>query len=269
MLTNTDSIPAVTEGWLVDNCETLGAVFVAGGEAAVSEAVHVDAIAAATCLRVEATATLSVVSSGNAIVGIYDQCSNVEDIVRLTAIDGSGAGGLAGNEWYVDVYEAEDDVTEVVTLDYDDKLLEVKINIDAENGTPAADFVEVWNDLSEANLLFEASLGDNGATVLGSGCLLGTYQASTDTIELGSQLAFVDQAVTIAFNQAVTQIDDVGIDNGTIDTVDTSADATWVVTMERITDPADLVVAGSSTISYEACSVDFPSICNLDTIDIG
>ena len=77
--------------------------------------------------------------------------------------------------------------------------------------------------------------------------------------------------VTIAFNQAVTQIDDVGIDNGTIDTVDTSADATWVVTMERITDPADLVVAGTgfTEVYYAACSVENPSICNDEWIDIG
>ena len=81
-------------------------------------------------------------------------------------------------------------------------------------------------------------------------------------------MGFVDQVVTIAFNQAVTY-NAADIEDGTIDDVDTSADATWVVTMERVYDPSDLVVAGGTGAYYDACSVAFPSICNDETIDIG
>jgi len=275
MLVNADSIPAATAAWHVANCENLdGEIYVAGGEAVVSDAVHLGAIGAATCTPVEATATLSSTAS-NAVVALDNDCTTDWDLVRLTANAGSGVDGLAGNDWDVDVYEGA--TTEVVTLDYDIQYLEVTIDVDAEDGTTAAEVVEAWNNLAEASDLYTASLGANGDDgVWSSDDCIGTTQATDDmddggdpAVVYGNAIAYVDQVVTISFNQDVTQDDGVDIDDGTIDDVDTSAGDTWVVTMERVTDPEDLVVAGSTEVYYGACSADFPTICEYEWIDIG
>jgi putative cell wall-binding protein len=275
MLVNADSIPAATAAWHVANCENLdGEIYVAGGEAVVSDAVHLGAIGAATCTPVEATATLSSTAS-NAVVALDNDCTTDWDLVRLTANAGSGVDGLAGNDWFVDVYEGA--TTEVVTLDYDNQYLEVTIDVDAEDGTTAAEVVEAWNNLAEAGDLYTASLGANGDDgVWSSSNCINTTQATDDmddggdpAVVYGNAIAYVDQVVTISFNQDVTQDDGVDIDDGTIDDVDTSAGDTWVVTMERVTDPEDLVVAGSTEVYYGACSADFPTICEYEWIDIG
>jgi len=282
MLVNADSIPAATAAWHVANCENLdGEIYVAGGEAVVSDAVHLGAIGAATCTPVEATATLSSTAS-NAVVALDNDCTTDWDLVRLTANAGSGVDGLAGNDWFVDVYEGA--TTEVVTLDYDIQYLEVTIDVDAEDGTTAAEVVEAWNNLAEAGDLYTASLGANGDDgVWSSSNCINTTQATDDmddggdpAVVYGNAIAYVDQVVTISFNQDVTQDDGVDIDDGTIDDVDTSAGDTWVVTMERVTDPEDLVVAGAGgnaagfdEVYYDACSADFPSVCNSEWIDIG
>ena len=281
-LVNADSIPAATAAWHASHCEDLdGEIGVAGGEAVVSDAVHLGAIGAATCTPVEATATLSSTAS-NAVVALDNDCTTDWDLVRLTANAGSGVDGLAGNDWDVDVYEGA--TTEVVTLDYDIQYLEVTIDVDAEDGTTAAEVVEAWNNLAEASDLYTASLGANGDDgVWSSDDCIGTTQATDDmddggdpAVVYGNAIAYVDQVVTISFNQDVTQEDDVEIDNGTIDAVDTSAGDTWVVTMERVTDPEDLVVAGAGgnaagfdEVYYGACSADFPTICEYEWIDIG
>jgi len=275
MLVNADSIPAATAAWHASHCEDLdGEIGVAGGEAVVSDAVHLGAIGAATCTPVEATATLSSTAS-NAVVALDDDCDTDWDLVRLTANAGSGVDGLAGNDWFVDVYEGA--TTEVVTLDYDNQYLEVTIDVDAEDGTTAAEVVEAWNNLAEAGDLYTASLGANGDDgVWSSSNCINTTQATDDmddggdpAVVYGNAIAYVDQVVTISFNQDVTQDDGVDIDDGTIDDVDTSAGDTWVVTMERVTDPEDLVVAGSTEVYYGACSADFPTICEYEWIDIG
>ena len=274
-LVNADSIPAATAAWHASHCEDLeGQIAVAGGEAVVSDAVHLGAIGAATCTPVEATATLSSTAS-NAVVALDNDCTTDWDLVRLTANAGSGVDGLAGNDWDVDVYEGA--TTEVVTLDYDIQYLEVTIDVDAEDGTTAAEVVEAWNNLAEAGDLYTASLGANGDDgVWSSSDCIGTTQATDDmddggdpAVVYGNAIAYVDQVVTISFNQDVTQDDGVDIDDGTIDDVDTSAGDTWVVTMERVTDPGDLVVAGSTEVYYGACSADFPTICEYEWIDIG
>ena len=280
-LVNADSIPAATAAWHASHCEDLeGQIAVAGGEAVVSDAVHLGAIGAATCTPVEATATLSSTAS-NAVVALDNDCTTDWDLVRLTANAGSGVDGLAGNDWDVDVYEGA--TTEVVTLDYDNQYLEVTIDVDAEDGTTAAEVVEAWNNLAEAGDLYTASLGANGDDgVWSSDDCIGTTQATDDmddggdpAVVYGNAIAYVDQVVTISFNQDVTQEGAVDIDNGTIDAVDTSAGDTWVVTMERVTDPEDLVVAGAGgnaagfdEVYYDACSADFPSVCNSGWIDI-
>jgi hypothetical protein len=264
-LVNADSIPAATAVWHAANCETLeGRIAVAGGEAVVSDAVHLGAIGAATCTPVEYTATVSSTAS-NAVVAIYDSCDTVNDLVRLTANAGSGVDGLAGNDWFVDVYEG--DTTEVVTLDYNIQLLAVTIDVDAEDGTTAAEVVEAWNNLAEASDLYTASLGANGDDgVWSASDCIGTDQA-TDPMDdggdpaeaFGNAIAYVDQVVTITFNQDVTAGDVIIIGDGTIDTEDLSDGSVWTVTMETVYDPADLTDADD--VLVDACSVDFGTVC--------
>ena len=275
-LTKVDSIPATTAAWHASHCEGLaGRISVAGGTAVVSEAVHVGAIAAATCTPVELTAMVSTTDAGNVTWTVWNASAGGcdSDTVRLTGIDGSGAGGFDGNGWVIDVNEG--DVTAVTELNYDTEYLEVSIDVDAEDGMTAAQFVEIWNGLSEANLLFEASVGTLGAAdswdTTDGFCV---DEASTDDLEgLGTQAPFVQQSVTVTFNQAVTKcgggavdIDDVDIYNGPGGYAITGDGTVFTITMDPATSAGNVLGPDNGNIEMDddngVCSAEFPSVEN-------
>jgi putative cell wall-binding protein len=274
MLTNADSIPAATAAWHAANCESIdGEIYVAGGEAVVSDAVHLGAIAASTCTPVTFTAVANTLSSGKAIHAVYNVDDGNADMVRLTGIDGSGAGGFLGDDWAIVIVEGE--VNAVTNLDYSLLVLEVTVDVDAEDGMTPAQFVEIWNGLSEANLLFEASVGTLGAadswdTTDG----FGVAPASTDDLEnLGTQDPFVQQSVTVTFNQAVTKcgggavdIDDVDIDSGPGGYAITGDGTVFTITMNPALFAGTVLGPDNGDIEMDddngVCSAEFPSVEN-------
>jgi len=273
-LVNVDSIPAATAAWHAANCEGLnGQIAVAGGEAVVSDAVHLGAIAASTCTPVTFTAVANTLSDGKAIHAVANCDDSNADMVRLTAIDGSGAGGFLGDDWNITINETEQNA--VTTLDYSSLQLTVEIDVDAEDGMTPAQFVEIWNGLSEANLLFEASVGTLGAAdswdTTDGFCV---DEASTDDLEgLGTQAPFVQQSVTVTFNQAVTKcgggavdIDDVDIDNGPGGYAITGDGTVFTITMDPATSAGNVLGPDNGNIEMDddngVCSAEFPSVEN-------
>jgi hypothetical protein len=274
MLVNADSIPAATAAWHAANCESLeGEIYVAGGEAVVSDAVHLGAIAASTCTPVTFTAVANTLDSGKAIHAVANADDDNEDMVRLTAIDGSGAGGLLGDDWTITVTEAE--ANAVTNLDYSSLQLDVTVDVDAEDGMTPAQFVEIWNGLSEANLLFEASVGTLGAADMwDAGDGFKVTDADDDDLEgTGTQAPFVQQSVTVTFNQAVTKcgggdvdIDDVDIDNGPGGYAITGDGTVFTITMDPAVNQGAVLGPDNGDIQFDAdndvCSADFPSVEN-------
>jgi putative cell wall-binding protein len=274
MLVNADSIPAATAAWHVANCENLdGEIYVAGGEAVVSDAVHLGAIAASTCTPVTFTAVANTLDSGKAIHAVSNTDDGNEDMVRLTAIDGSGAGGFLGDDWTITVTEAE--ANAVTNLDYSALELDVTVDVDGEDGMTPAQFVEIWNGLSEANLLFEASVGTLGAADMwDSGDGFTVTGAGDDDLEgTGTQAPFVQQSVTVTFNQAVTKcgggdvdIDDVDIDGGPGNYAITGDGTVFTITMDPAYTSSDVLGPDNGDIEFDndvsVCSADFPSVEN-------
>jgi putative cell wall-binding protein len=274
MLVNADSIPAATAAWHAANCENLdGWIYVAGGEAVVSDAVHLGAIAASTCTPVTFTAVANTLDSGKAIHAVSNTDDGNEDMVRLTAIDGSGAGGFLGDDWTITVTEAE--ANAVTNLDYSALELDVTVDVDAEDGMTPAQFVEIWNGLSEANLLFEASVGTLGAADMwDSGDGFTVTGAGDDDLEgTGTQAPFVQQSVTVTFNQAVTKcgggdvdIDDVDIDGGPGNYAITGDGTVFTITMDPAYTSSDVLGPDNGDIEFDndvsVCSADFPSVEN-------
>jgi putative cell wall-binding protein len=274
MLVNADSIPAATAAWHAANCENLdGWIYVAGGEAVVSDAVHLGAIAASTCTPVTFTAVANTLDSGKAIHAVSNTDDGNEDMVRLTAIDGSGAGGFLGDDWTITVTEAE--ANAVTNLDYSALQLDVTVDVDAEDGMTPAQFVEIWNGLSEANLLFEASVGTLGAADMwDSGDGFTVTGAGDDDLEgTGTQAPFVQQSVTVTFNQAVTKcgggdvdIDDVDIDGGPGNYAITGDGTVFTITMDPAYTSSDVLGPDNGDIEFDndvsVCSADFPSVEN-------
>jgi len=259
-LTKVDSIPATTAAWHASHCEGLaGRISVAGGTAVVSDAVHIGAIAAATCTPVELTATVSTTDSGNATWTVWNASTGDcdSDTVRLTGIDGSGAGGFAGNGWVIDV--SEGDVNAVTELDYDTKYLEVSIDVDAEDGMTAAQFVEIWNGLSEANLLFAASVGEGGGTWASGD---GFGESWSDSGCDGTATAFIDQTISMTFNQAVTVADFSVAGDADVELASWGGEGdAYTIVMVTAESSTGLVVPGAAVLYAAACSVAFPSVC--------
>jgi len=140
--------------------------------------------------------------------------------------------------------------------------------------TPAQ-FVEIWNGLSEANLLFEASVGTLGAADMwDSGDGFTVTGAGDDDLEgTGTQAPFVQQSVTVTFNQAVTKcgggdvdIDDVDIDGGPGNYAITGDGTVFTITMDPAYTSSDVLGPDNGDIEFDndvsVCSADFPSVEN-------
>ena len=154
-------------------------------------------------------------------------------------------------------------------LNYDTAYLEVSIDVDAENGMTAAQFVEIWNGLSEANLLFAASVGEGGGTWgAGDGFAETPYWFGCD----GAAEAFVDQSISVTFNQAVTVADFSVAGDEDVEIASWDGEgAAYTIVMVTAESSTGLVVPGVAVLYADACSLAFPSVCTdpLAEWDIG